>query len=252
MMIQPFDQRRDIVILEDATEAVTFAVEHFIKCAHEAIDLKGHFFVALSGGSTPKLIYQMLSSSKYKDRIDWSRCYLFWSDERAVSKEDSESNYKMAMEAGLSKLNIPESHIFRMKGEGEIDLHALEYEKTIERVLKGAPFDLVMLGMGEDGHTASLFPGTEALFVEDRMVVANHVPQKNTYRLTFTFPLINSARHIAIYVMGPSKSLPVKKVFLDPHPSYPISKIGTKSHNALWILDREAARVLTSLWKPLS
>src|SRR5262249_37810698 len=153
-----------------------------------------------------KAIFERLTKPPYSTRIDWSKVHLFWSDERAVPPDHPDSNYRMAMEAGLSKMDIPASQIHRMHAETAIEDNARLYEKTIQHVLKLNSFDLVMLGVGEDGHTASLFPDTEALHApEERSVVANYLPDKKIWRMTFTFSCINRARHSVVYVLGASK-----------------------------------------------
>lgn len=207
--------------------------------------LHGYFAVALSGGSTPKAIFQALAKPPHSTEIDWTKVLLFWGDERNVAPTDSESNFRMAIEAGFKNLPIPHEHIFRMKAEDDLEKHAEEYERQIKETLQGRPFDLVMLGVGEDGHTASLFPGTAALDEKTRFVVANHVPQKDTWRMTLTFPLINKAKNIALYVIGKNKEKMVSEVFLKEHtPPFPVSLIGTSANKALWILDTDAAASL--------
>ncbi len=245
-----FDERRNIALPGPMDRSIEFAVEHFIRVAQDAIEKSDRFVVALSGGSTPKKIFQMLTTPKYRSAVDWSKFYLFWSDERAVGPDHPDSNYKMAMDSGLSQLEINEDQVFRMKGEGSIEEHALEYEKLIRKVLNGHLFDLIMLGVGEDGHTASLFPGTWALSIHDRWVVANEVPQKNCWRMTFTYTLINQAHHTCLYVMGKDKSEILAKVLLDPSNSLPSAKVGTTSHPALWIVDEDASRELLEKWNP--
>ncbi|MDX8431624.1 MAG: 6-phosphogluconolactonase [Candidatus Algichlamydia australiensis] len=220
-------------------ETLAFAVEHWVKTATEAIQNRGSFRVALSGGSTPKAIYQKLST-EFADKIDWSEVHLFWGDERTVSPDHPDSNYKMAMDAGFSKLPIPENQIHRMVAEKEIEANARAYEK----LMQAAPLDLVMLGMGEDGHTASLFPNTAALNEKERLVLPNHVPQKETMRMTLTFPCINRARNIVFYVLGDSKKEMIKKVFTEPEHNFPSQLIGTPESRALWILDLAAAGLL--------
>ncbi|MBS0585867.1 MAG: 6-phosphogluconolactonase [Verrucomicrobia bacterium] len=239
-MIKTFDARRGIALFNSEEEAIVFSVEHWIKLAKKAIDTKGAFFVALSGGSTPKQIFSKFTP----DMLDWSRVFLFWSDERNAPPTDKESNYKMALDAGFGKLPIPKEQIFRMHAEDHIEENAKAYEKTISKILQGRPFDLIMLGMGDDGHTASLFPDTEALLIEDRLVVANYVPSKETTRMTFTFPLINKALHTVFYVLGKSKAEAVLEVFSDKRGKYPASHVGTPSHPSLWILDKEASSML--------
>jgi 6-phosphogluconolactonase len=244
MLIEKFhpkdwDERRFLIIPGDNNATIIFCVEHFIAASKEAITDHDAFFVALSGGSTPKAIYEHLCKSPYREQIDWKKIYLFWSDERSVPPTDPESNYHMAMHAGFKDMPISKDHIFRMQAESDIEENALKYERTIKEVLKGRPFDLIMLGMGDDGHTASLFPGTEGLKAKNRLVIANHVPQRNTWRISFTYECINSAHHIAIYVLGANKRNMLDRV-LKRQEDLPIAKIGTKTNKALWIVDEAA------------
>ncbi|MCB1109671.1 MAG: 6-phosphogluconolactonase [Chlamydiia bacterium] len=240
-----WDDRRDIAHPGDRDHTLAFAVEHFLNCAKEAIKTHEYFAVALSGGSTPKKIFELLASPSYSGEIDWTKVLLFWGDERAVAPTDPDSNFRMAMDAGLKTLSIPPPHIFRMEAEQDIQENARLYEAKIKEVLGSRPFDLVMLGMGEDGHTASLFPGTQALTEKTALAVANEVPQKKTWRMTLTYPCINAARNIAIYVLGKSKAEMIGRVFLESHePPYPVSLIGTPHNKALWVLDSEAATLL--------
>jgi 6-phosphogluconolactonase len=249
-LIHSFDDRRNIALPGNKEETIAFCVAHFISIAQKAISSHGSFFVALSGGSTPKRIFEALSSDTYKNQIDWKHVFLFWSDERDVSPHDPDSNYKMAMDSGFSHLPIPKSQIFRMEAERDMEKNALAYEKAIQHTLKGRPFDLIMLGMGEDGHTASLFPGTKALTVTNHLVVANEVPQKDTWRMTFTFPLINSAENINIYVLGDDKKIPVLRSLSNKELHLPIFSVGTKKSKALWILDSGASSELIKSWHP--
>lgn len=236
-----WDERRDIYIAGNAEETLAFATNHWITEAEGAIERTGRFAVALSGGSTPKAIFEKLAQKK--KALDWSKVWLFWSDERAVPPDHPESNYHMAMTSGLK--DLPIQHIFRMKAEEKIKEHAMEYEQILRQKLGEALFDLVMLGVGEDGHTASLFPDTEALNVKNRLVVANEVKQKNTWRMSFTYSCINHSKKAVIYALGSSKQSIVKKVLESPLPSpFPASFIGTKAHKALWMLDELAAKFL--------
>ena len=244
---RPFDERRALIIPGNHEETIAFALKHFIQTASAAIKEKGAFFVALSGGSTPKEIYQKLASHDYRNRIDWNFVHLFWSDERSVPPTSSDSNYHMALESGLKTLPIPQDHIHRMVAEKTIEANAKLYEERIQEILQDNPFDLIMLGMGEDGHTASLFPNTDGLKEPKRLVIHNHVPRLCTWRMTFTYPLINAANQIAIYVLGDKKKERLSSV-LQPKaedPPFPIQRIGTKKHPALWIVDKEASALLT-------
>jgi len=243
--IKPVDSRRDIAILGSQDETVRFCVKHFIAVANESINDHGSFYVALSGGSTPKVIFQQLAQPEYRHEVDWSKVMLFWSDERSVPPTDLDSNYRMAMDAGFSSLPVLPEHIFRLHGELDPQKAADEYNDLIQERIPNQQFDLVMLGMGGDGHTASLFPGTDGLKVENRFIIANYVPQKDAWRLSFTFKLINQARHIAFYAMGGGKAEMLKRVLSKPEsPPLPSQNVGTEKTKALWIVDREASAQL--------
>lgn len=242
-----FDDRRDIVVPGDMQETLTFCVQHFITIGVKAIAARGKFAVALSGGSTPKAIFQLLASPAYRDQLDWKNTLIFWSDERCVPPTDSESNYHMAIESGIGSLPIPKEQIFRMPADSkDLSAAANSYEALILKYIPNGSFDLVMLGMGEDGHTASLFPKTHGLHTDEGLVIPNYVPQKNTWRMTFTFACINASHNIAIYVLGKSKATMLNNVLTAPFDpdTLPIQNIGTRSHKALWIADADAAKDL--------
>jgi len=244
--IHAFDDKRNIAIPGNMDETLNFCVNHFIQAAKESIDDHGYFAVALSGGSTPKAIFQSLAHEKNRTLVDWNRVMLFWSDERCVPPEDPQSNYRMAMESGFVHLPIPLENIHRMKGEEDPEENARLYELLINDKLSEEPFDLVMLGMGNDGHTASLFPKTHGLHAPGRLVITNYIPQLDTWRITLTYSCINQAHRIAIYVLGDNKAEIVREVLTskyDPD-TYPVQKVGTPTHKALWIMDTGAARLL--------
>ena len=239
-MLKSWDARRDYIIAGDVKQTIDFAVEHLVHSAQKSIQQRGRFAVALSGGSTPKAIYERLVLEK----LDWDKIWLFWSDERAVAPDHPDSNYRMAMES-FQKVPIPPSQIFRMIAESDIEKHAADYEEKICHLLGNHLFDLVMLGVGEDGHTASLFPHTKSLEIEDRLVSANYISEKKTWRMTLTFACINQSFHSVIYAIGASKEFIVPKVLSAPILSeYPASRIGTDEKKALWILDQGAAKSL--------
>ncbi len=241
MLIEPWDDRRNYIVPGNAKQTIDFAVEHWIHSAQRAIQQRGKFAVALSGGTTPKAIYERLGQEK----LDGSKIWLFWSDERAVPPNHPDSNYQMAMESGLGKLSIPPNQIFRMVAEKEIEKNALDYEEKILHFLGNHLFDLVMLGVGEDGHTASLFPNTPALEENHRLVVTNYLLEKKSWRMTLTFPCINQSYAAAIYAIGHAKHLIVPKVLDAAMISlFPASRIGTSENKALWILDDEAATLI--------
>jgi len=245
-MLIPIDERRDLIVPGNHETTLNFCVEHFLFLANEAILRQGHFFVALFGGSTPEALFQKLCAPAHRSAIDWSRVSLFWSDERSVPPDHADSNYRMAMEAGFKALPIPTSQVHRMVAEHEIEKHAKDYEKTIQKALGRRPFDLIMLGMGDDGHTASLFPNTPGLKNKERLVIAQYIPQKETWRMTFTFDLINSADQTVVYVLGASKKEMLAKILLSPFnlDQLPSQGIGSKNHKALWIADEAAAKLV--------
>ncbi len=240
---QSWDERRDLIVPGNYTASVIFCVNHFVALAKEAIKDHGAFYVALSGGSTPKAIFEHLTIHSPLSAAEWGKVHLFWSDERAVPPTNSESNYKMAMDAGLSKMPIPQEQIHRMVAEENIEAQAQQYEETIKKTLGSRPFDLIMLGMGDDGHTASLFPHTEGLDAKDRLIIANYLPDKKIWRMSMTFDCINSAHHIAIYVLGAQKKFMLTEIFLSPEDvkRLPAQRVGTSEHKALWIADEAAA-----------
>lgn len=237
--INSYDKRRDIIIPGDAEETIRFSVTQFLDKGREAIRERGLFCVALSGGSTPNAIYQELTKPSYQSALDWSKVLCFWSDERSVPPNDLASNYHTAMQAGLAKLPLKDDNIFRMHAETDIEENALAYETLIRQKVPSLHFDLMMLGMGEDGHTASLFPCTHGLHTRDRLVTANYVPQMHTWRMTMTFECIHMARTICIYALGSKKANMVSRVLLGPYDpdQFPVQRIGTPLHKALWILD---------------
>ncbi|MBI5274513.1 MAG: 6-phosphogluconolactonase [Chlamydiales bacterium] len=245
------DHRRVLEVPGDHNETISYATHLFIQIAQNAIKERGKFFVALSGGSTPKEIYSHLTTDKYKRFIDWKKVYLFWSDERAVEPTHPDSNYKMAMDCGFKHVGIPANQIFRMEAESDIDQHSLMYQECIGSTLQGSVFDLIMLGVGEDGHTASLFPATEALDQKSRHVVANYVPQQQAWRMTMTIPFINQADNVIVYAIGEKKKDIIKKVLLaekTPEP-LPAERIGSSSHPALWLADDKAAQAVLKALK---
>lgn len=246
-----YDPRRNLAVAKNEQDFLNIATEHFIACADKALARWGHFAVGLSGGSTPKRIFQQLTSAAYRSRINWEKVLLFWSDERAVPPEHPDSNYHTAMTSGFSDMPIPAHHIFRMRAEIDIEANAKKYEQLMYAHLPDGALDLVMLGMGDDGHTASLFPHTHALESHERLVVANYVPKLHSWRMTLTFEAINKAKECAIYVTGMHKAAMVKHIFSDenhihnlPKAELPIDKVGTAEHPALWILDAQASSEL--------
>ncbi len=240
-MIESWDSRRDLFIGKTKEETIAFAVEHWIHTAKRSIQQKGHFAVALSGGSTPEAIYKELA----KQTLDWSRVFLFWGDERSVPPTDPQSNYKMAMESGFDRLPIPKNQIFRMQAESHLEKNCADYEDLIRRLLPHSLFDLVMLGVGEDGHTASLFPNTAILEEREKLVGSVYVPEKKTWRMSLTFKAIDQSALAVVYALGSSKEAIIPLVLHGAlKSSFPASRVGTEEHKALWIMDKDASRLL--------
>lgn len=233
----------ELLVPGDYDATLHFCVEHFITTCRDAIQDHGQFFVALSGGSTPKALYETLCQPDYSSEIEWDKVHLFWSDERSVPPTSPDSNFHMAMKAGFEKMLLLPAHIHRMVAETDIEKNALAYEEKILKTLEGQCFDLIMLGMGEDGHTASLFPGTEGLKMKGRSVIANYIPQKDTWRMTLTFDCINDATQTVFYVLGKSKAEMLARVFTTD-PTLPCQLVGTPDHPALWIADEAAASLI--------
>ena len=200
------------------------AAQLFTDSAQHAVSTRGIARIAISGGSTPKAMFQLLAdpAQSFAKAVDWGKLQLFWVDERCVPPTDSESNYRMTDQALLSKVPLPPGNVFRMEGELDPEEAASRYESTLRNTLKleGAEspaFDLVLLGMGDDGHTASLFPRTDALNEISRLVVANHVLQKETWRITLTSPVINQGREVAFLIEGSAKTDVLAEVLTGPY-----------------------------------
>jgi 6-phosphogluconolactonase len=226
--------------------------DEFVRLARAAITSRGRFTVALSGGSTPKRLFELLADKPYRDQVDWPKVEVFWGDERSVPPDNAESNYRMAREAMISKVPLAAEHVHRIEAErADRDQAARDYQATIARVFGVAPngpppaFDLILLGMGPDGHTASLFPHTTALKETVPWVVKNFVPKFNTDRLTFTTTLLNRAAHVVFLVAGADKTTVLAEVLEGPPdrdrlPSQLIKPQG----ELIWLIDAPAGAQL--------
>jgi len=226
------------------------AAQDFVESARAALARQPFFAVALAGGSTPQGLYETLATSPYRDDVEWSRVQWFWGDERPVGPDHAESNYRMAYEALLSRIDVDPASVHRLRGEATaLADAATEYEGTLATVfnatLDGPPprLDYVLLGMGSDGHTASLFPQTAALDVNDRWIVANDVPQLGTSRLTMTYRLLNAAAAVSFLVTGESKAHVLHNVLHGPHDPHrlPSQAIRPTAGRLIWYVDRAAA-----------
>jgi 6-phosphogluconolactonase len=234
-------------------EVAQAAAQLFTDSVLSAVKARGLARVAISGGTTPKAMFGLLADSKapFVSQIPWDRLYLYWVDERSVPPDHPDSNYRMTNEALLSKVPLPDNHIFRMEGELAPEIAASRYEATIRNSfrLEGAQtptFDLVLLGMGDDGHTASLFPHTEGLNNITDLVIANHVPQKDTWRISLTFPVINQGREVAFLIEGPAKAQVLHDVLLGPYQpeTFPSQLIRPATGQLTFLLDTAAASKL--------
>ena len=218
--------------------------------AQKTIEKRGVFRLVLAGGSTPRTTYELLASTEWRGRIDWAKAQIFWGDERMVPPDDVSSNYRMAQEALLSKLDINESNIFRMRAELEPAEAEQDYLNQLESAFGDEPviFDLVLLGMGADGHTASLFPGSPAVVERRKPVSANYVAEMDSWRLTLTMPVLAAARQLAFLVAGKEKAERVRQVleetetFAEELPSAAL--LNEAKGEVVWLLDRKAASSL--------
>src|SRR5919106_3962982 len=196
---------REIIVCRDLADLNRRAADYLTYLAEEVAARSARFTVALSGGSTPKSVYALLASDGYKERIPWHQVHLFWGDERCVPPDHPESNYRMVRESLLAKVKIPNENVHRMQGEKEPAVAALEYAAILKEFVHlpagSLPrFDLILLGIGEDGHTASLFPGSDALEASECVVKACYVDKLKSHRLTLTLPVLNAGKQIAFLV----------------------------------------------------
>ena len=249
----------EIRVLTTPQELFDAAAEEVVRSANDAVKERGKFTIALSGGSTPKSLFNLLATNA-RTTLPWDRMYFFWGDERHVPPTDADSNYRMADETMLSKIPVPPANVFRIESENPSAEAAAEaYEKTLRKFFQleaGAVprFDLILLGMGPDGHTASLFPGTVALQESKRLVVANWVEKLKTHRLSLTLPVLNAGRAVAFLVSGMDKAAMLKTVLEEDVPAeqYPAKLVKPTDGKLIWLVDRAAASALSSKSQNLS
>jgi 6-phosphogluconolactonase len=240
----------EIIVAEDLQELSRIAADRFVRLAATSISSSGRFTVALAGGSTPKSLYRLLSSDEYKTKIDWAHVFFFFGDERFVPADDPESNYRMARENLLDPIDIPSANIFRWHTEtGSPDEVAANYEEMLREFFnlgESVPcFDLILLGLGADGHTASLFPNSPALGETKRLAISNRVEKFGAYRLTFTFPLINNAANIIFLVSGPEKAFALTEILKETgnFQKYPARAVRPVGGELIWLVDEQASTV---------
>lgn len=239
----------DIKFYESGEDLALAAAQYVVHVGQRAIDSSGRFSIALAGGSTPRSLYQLLTSEMFKIRLAWEKVHVFWGDERPVPPEHPDSNFRMAQETLLSGVSISAGNIHRMKGELPPQDAAREYENELRRFFSEHPWpqlDLVLLGMGDDGHTASLFPNTAALQEKERWVTANPVEKLSTIRITLTVPAINAARHVLFLVQGENKAEPLKAVIEGSHQpeNFPSQFIQPAQGTLVWMVDKAAGAQL--------
>jgi 6-phosphogluconolactonase len=239
----------EVLICADAAELAREAARRFAGLAEAFTREAGRLTVALSGGSTPKAMFHALAEKPIADALPWRSIYFFWGDERCVPPDHADSNYRMANENLLSKVPIPRENIFRIPAEdGDHKRAAADYSETLRTFFaeERPSLDLVFLGMGPDGHTASLFPGTTALCANDRIAVANYVDKFQSWRITLTADTINRARNIIFLVAGADKAPALKEVIEgERNPEQYPSQLIEASHGALlWMVDEAAAKLL--------
>jgi 6-phosphogluconolactonase len=241
------------LIVVDGPDALADSAAHaIVDTALQAVKARDRFMIALAGGGTPRTTYQRLAQPPLRERMPWARTWVFFGDERGVPPTHSDSNYRMASEAMLSRVPLPAPHVVRIRGEAsdDSDAAAAEYGRRLIEVFGSKRgelprFDLILLGMGVDGHTASLFPGSPVLKEVFRPVAAVHagaasIPQ----RFTFTLPLINAAACVMFLVAGSEKAKVVKAALTEPGSGLPASLVRPTNGRLVWLLDRAAAALL--------
>jgi len=241
----------EVRVFDTSPELMQAAAEEVVRGAAEAVREHGFFAWALSGGSTPRDLYRLLASPLYRDRLPWSDIHVFWGDERHVPPDDADSNFRMAREAMLDAVPLPAANIHRIHAEeADAEVAAKAYETELREFFHLKPgewprFDLILLGLGKDAHTASLFPDGEAVHERERLVVAPWVEAQKTFRITLTPPVLNDARLVVFLAAGDDKAEPLRAVLEGAHdPSrYPAQVV---EGNLLWLVDRAAARLLAT------
>lgn len=235
---------REVQVFPDKAALARAAAMHFAEIARSAIELQGRISVALSGGTTPEPMYRLLATPEFSSQIRWQHVHLFWSDERCVPPDDADSNYNMAWKSFISQIPIPPGNIHRIQGEEAPDIAAESYEQVLKDHFRdgGPRFDLILLGLGEDGHTASIFPGSAAVSETRRLVLAVQHPRTSQWRVTLTLPVINKASHILFLVSGAGKSEALRIALREGREAaeFPINGVAPHSGQMTWFVDRDA------------
>jgi 6-phosphogluconolactonase len=240
---------RSVLVFDIPEQLAIAAAQRFVEYAQKAVSEHGFFSVALAGGNTPRRVYEILATEDFKSQIIWQSVHLFFGDERCVPPDDPDSSYGMVYAAMISKIPIPSTNVHRIVGEGDADANARSYERELKSFFAGLSWprlDLVLLGMGEDGHTASLFPGDQALNETTRWVTKTRVERLKQDRITLTIPVFNHAAHVMFLVTGEEKAkrlLEVLRGAFDPK-RLPAQAIQPISGSLEWLVDKAAASLL--------
>ena len=236
-------------VFKKTDDAIIALADFFVACANEAISKNGRFSVALSGGSSPKKLYELLASDAYKTKIDWTKVYFFFGDERYVAKDHADSNYLMAKTSILDALAIPENQIYSIDTDLDPASAAQDYQRCICNYFGSDDtcFDLILLGLGDDAHTASIFPGTSLVWIDEEFVKEVYLEDKEVYRISFTAPLINLANNVAFLTFGANKAEAIKAVFEADKDvaKYPAQLIKPSHGTLKWFVDEAAVAQLT-------
>jgi 6-phosphogluconolactonase len=252
LRIVPREVLPGVLVYPNPAEVARAAARHFVDYAWQSIARYGQFFVALSGGNTPRMMYRMLASAEFRGQVDWAKVHVFWSDERAVPPDHPDSNYGMARSELLLRVPIPPANVHRMEAEkASIGRAAHEYEEVLRKYLElddqGFPrFHLILLGMGADGHTASLFPGTRVTRQTSRWVSTPMVAKLNARRMTLTLPVLDAALRVVFLVVGTDKAETVRAVLEGKaEPPLPAQQVQPRGNGLkLFLLDEAAAALL--------
>jgi 6-phosphogluconolactonase len=236
----------NVQILNNADELAEVAARSIVSLAQNAVSARGTFTIALSGGSTPKHLYELLANPnrEYRDQFPWSHTLFFWTDERHVPPDNSDSNFRMTNEAMLAHVPVPEGNVHRFTAElPDAQEVASDYETQLRNCFRNSipAFDLILLGLGPDGHTASLFSGTTALTETERWVTAPWVEKFNSYRLTMTLPVLNNAAVIMFLVSGQDKASILSEVLGEGTAQFPAQLIKPTHGELRWLVDQAAA-----------
>jgi 6-phosphogluconolactonase len=247
--------KNHLEVFQSSGDLVRVAAAKITGCLHDAITARGIASLALSGGSTPRSVYELLATEEYRSRIEWSKVHLFWGDERCVPPYQHESNFRMVNEALIKNINIPQKNVHRIAGELEPREAAGAYEEEVVRLFKlndgeFPEFDVLLLGLGEDGHVASLFPNTTVLAETSRRFVDVHVEKLMAHRITMTLPVINHAAAIIFLVSGKSKAAILQEVFREGPAHYPAQLIEPVQGKVNWFVDQDAASQLQRAENP--